>query len=104
MEQPEQVLNNDKTDMVFMTLTKVEGQIFTNQTGHSLSPPSVATTTPSFLKLSMQTTSSPIQSSRNIEPNSSRLLLTSIITCESMHICPNFTNKMMKLQMMLRST
>ena len=33
MEPPEQAPHNDKTNMVFLTLAEVEGQLFTDQTG-----------------------------------------------------------------------
>eukprot|EP00804_Cyclotella_cryptica_P002148 CCRYP_006557-RA/>CCRYP_006557-RA protein AED:0.44 eAED:0.44 QI:0/-1/0/1/-1/1/1/0/148 len=33
MDLPEQAPNNDKTNMVFMTIAEVDGQLFTNQTG-----------------------------------------------------------------------
>jgi hypothetical protein len=32
MEEHEQAPNNDKTNMVFMTIVKVAGQLFTDQT------------------------------------------------------------------------
>jgi hypothetical protein len=33
MVPPEQAPNNDKTNMVFMTIAEVDGQLFTDQTG-----------------------------------------------------------------------
>ena len=33
MDDHEQALNNDKTNMVFMTIVEVVGQLFTDQTG-----------------------------------------------------------------------
>eukprot|EP00804_Cyclotella_cryptica_P020487 CCRYP_019795-RA/>CCRYP_019795-RA protein AED:0.41 eAED:0.41 QI:0/-1/0/1/-1/1/1/0/277 len=33
MEPPQQAPNNDKTNMVFLTIAKVDGQLFTDQTG-----------------------------------------------------------------------
>eukprot|EP00804_Cyclotella_cryptica_P020406 CCRYP_012624-RA/>CCRYP_012624-RA protein AED:0.67 eAED:0.42 QI:0/0/0/0.75/0/0/4/0/921 len=34
MELPDQAPNNNKTNMVFMTIAEVDGQLFTDQTGH----------------------------------------------------------------------
>ena len=34
MDEPDQAPNNDKTNIVFMTLAEVEGELFTDQTGH----------------------------------------------------------------------
>jgi hypothetical protein len=69
MEQPEQALINDKTNLVFMTLTKVEGQLFLNQTGRFLLPSTMVTTTLSMFTQPMQSTPSPILSSLYIKTN-----------------------------------
>ncbi|KAL7480913.1 hypothetical protein ACHAW6_006598 [Cyclotella cf. meneghiniana] len=48
MEGCKQAPYNDKTNMVFMTIADIEGQLFTDQTGHFLSPPIVDIITLSF--------------------------------------------------------
>ncbi|KAL7476782.1 hypothetical protein ACHAW6_002618 [Cyclotella cf. meneghiniana] len=83
MEEPEQAPQKNKTNIVFMTITKAEGQLFSDQTGRFASHPTKTTTTLCFSTLLMPTSSSPTPSSLTTKPNFSRHTTKSISSSES---------------------